>query len=92
MTNELTLNDSKNAIALLMESMQHVSLSGERGWTASLRLVGESRILYVRMQESVLMFRQSAWRKVNTALSERRKVCRTLLLSGEKGGPMHVGG
>ena len=61
----------------------------ERG--TSLRLV-ESRIHYVRMQESVLMFRQSAWRKVNTALSEHRKVCRTLLLSGEKGGPTHVGG
>ena len=31
MTDELTLNDSKNAIASLMKSMQHVSLSGERG-------------------------------------------------------------
>ena len=31
MTDELTLNDSKNAIALLMESMQHVSRSGEKG-------------------------------------------------------------
>ena len=28
MTDELTLNDSKNAIASLMKSMQHVSLSG----------------------------------------------------------------
>lgn len=53
----------------------------ERG--TSRRLV-ESRILHVRMQESVLMFRQSAWRKVNTALSEHGKVCRTLLLSGMK--------
>ena len=28
---EQTLNDSKNAIASLMKSKQHVSLSGERG-------------------------------------------------------------
>ena len=51
MTDELMLNDSKNAIALLMESMQHASLSGERGWTASLWLVGESRIHYVNQKE-----------------------------------------
>ena len=51
MTDELTFNDSKNAIASLMKSMQHVSLSGERGWTASLWLVGESRILYVNQKE-----------------------------------------
>ena len=30
---------------------------------------------------------QSAWWKVNSALLEHGKVCRTLLLSGEKGGP-----
>ena len=51
MTDELMLNDSKNAIALLMESMQHASLSGERGWTTSLWLVGESRIHYVNQKE-----------------------------------------
>ena len=51
MTDELMLNDSKNAIALLMESMQHASLSGERGWTASLWLVEESRIHYVNQKE-----------------------------------------
>ena len=56
MTDELTLNDSKNAIASLMKSKQHVSLSGERGWTASLWLVGESRILYVGIRESMQMF------------------------------------
>ena len=31
MTDELTLNDSKNAIASLMKSMQPVSRSGEKG-------------------------------------------------------------
>ena len=63
----------------------------ERG-TASLWLVVESRILYVKKQESVLMFRQSVRRKVNTALSEHGKVCRTLLLSGEKGRTIEDGG
>ena len=35
--------------------MQNVSRSGEKGRTASLWLVGESRILYVRAWESRLM-------------------------------------
>ena len=34
MTDELTLNDSKNAIASLMKSMQPVSRSGEKGGPA----------------------------------------------------------
>ena len=34
-----------------MESMQHVPRSGEKGRTASLWLVGESRLLYVRTVE-----------------------------------------
>ena len=38
----------KNAKALQMGSMQHVSRSGEKGRTASLWLVVESRMLYVR--------------------------------------------
>ena len=36
--------------------MQHVSLSGERGWTASLWLVGESRMLYVGTGERMLLY------------------------------------
>ena len=40
---------------LINGSMQHVSLSGERGWTASLWLVGESRMLYVCMKGSTRM-------------------------------------
>ena len=36
-----------------MESMQHVSRSGEKGWTASLWLVGESRMSYVGAKESM---------------------------------------
>ena len=39
-----------------MESMQHVSLSGERGWTASLWLVGKSRMLYVGTEERMLLY------------------------------------
>ena len=34
-----------------MESMQHVSRSGEKGRIASFWLVGESRLLYVRTVE-----------------------------------------
>ena len=36
-----------------MESMQHVSRSGEKGRTASLWLVGESRLLYVRTKGNI---------------------------------------
>ena len=36
-------------------SMQHVSRSGEKGRTASLWLVGESRILYVGIRKSKRM-------------------------------------
>ena len=36
-----------------MESMQHVSRSGEKGRTASLWLVGESRFLYVRTKGNI---------------------------------------
>ena len=46
----------KNSKALQKESMQHVSLSGERGWTASLWLVGESRMLYVGTEERMLLY------------------------------------
>ena len=51
MIDELTLKDNKNAKVSPMKSMQHVPLSGERGWTASLWLVGESRMRYVCMKE-----------------------------------------
>ena len=46
MTDELTLNDSKNAIASLMKSMQPVSRSGEKGGPSAQQMV-ESRMLYV---------------------------------------------
>ena len=45
---EYSLMKGKNAKALQMGSMQHVSRSGEKGRTASLWLVVESRMLYVR--------------------------------------------
>ncbi len=41
---------------LINGSMQNVSRSGEKGRTASLWLVGESRILYVGLRESMKMF------------------------------------
>ena len=41
----ILLYKGKNAKALQMESMQHVSLSGERGGPSKM---GESRMLYVR--------------------------------------------
>ena len=50
------LAKGKNAKKLQMESMQNVSRSGEKGRTASLWLVGESRILYVGIRESMKMF------------------------------------
>ncbi|PWL44736.1 MAG: hypothetical protein DBY44_07630 [Veillonellaceae bacterium] len=40
----------------LKESTQNVSRSGEKGWTASLWRVGESRFLYVGIRESMKMF------------------------------------
>ena len=54
-----------------MESMQHVSRSGEKGRTASLWLVGESRFLYVRTKGNIaealsynlLMYRGDIWGK-----------------------------
>ena len=39
---------SQNEFELIGVRGSKVSLSGERGWTASLWLVGESRMLYVR--------------------------------------------
>ena len=44
--------------------MRNVSRSGEKGRTASLWLVVESRILYVGIQESVLLF----WAYCNQAI------------------------
>ena len=55
MTDELTLNDSKNAIASLMKSMQHVSLSGEKGGPSAQQMV-ESRTLYVGTEERMLLY------------------------------------
>ena len=48
---ECPLGKGKNPKVAQKESMQHASLSGERGWTASLWLVGESRIHYVNQKE-----------------------------------------
>ena len=47
MVDDLRDKDRKNAKALQMGGVQQVSRSGEKGWTASLWLVGESRLLYV---------------------------------------------
>ena len=53
---ECPLGKGKNPKVAQKESMQHASLSGERGWTASLWLVGESRMLYVGTEERMLLY------------------------------------
>ena len=59
-------------------SMQHVSRSGEKGRTASLWLVGESRFLYVRTKGNIaealsynlLMYREGHMGKKGIYLSK----------------------
>ena len=68
---EYSFVKGKNAKNLQMGSMQHVSRSGEKGRTASLWLVGESRLLYVRTKGNIaealsynlLMYRGDIWEK-----------------------------
>ena len=50
---EQTLNDSKNAIASLMKSKQHVEREGDH----LIHQMVESRILYVEIRGNIQMFR-----------------------------------
>ena len=67
---------------------------------SSFSLKGSSQVFGLKSEENPLSFRvcqtafcrRSVWGKVNIALLEHGKVCKTLLLSGEKGGPTYVGG
>lgn len=73
------------------DSRDHAIRKNYKGETECL-LIHKVIMPKVSQMKSVLMFRQSARRKVNTALSEHGKVCRTLLLSGEKGRTIEDGG
>ena len=52
-TEGILININRTRKAAQKESMRNVSRSGEKGRTASLWLVGESRMLYVRTKGNI---------------------------------------
>ena len=55
MVDELKVKNRKNTKASRMGSMQHISRSGEKGGPSAQQM-GESRMLYVRKGERMLLY------------------------------------